>query len=74
MPYPTYDKHWNRTGYSYTPQYSGQAALAKDFPIACPECGGGIVRVVCLANAGTDFPNVAKCAKGHEFGEEVVNA
>ena len=39
--YRTYDSQWNRTGYSVIQQYPGQRQTIFDFPIKCPDCGGG---------------------------------
>ena len=38
MSYRTYDRQWNRTGYTDEPRYSGQAALNRDYSALC-HCG-----------------------------------
>lgn len=67
--YRTYDSGWNRTGYSDKPQYPGQQPCRNgiDFPPLCPECGGGITRVVLTMDG-----YVASCAKGHRVDQQAV--
>ena len=80
MPYRTYDSAWNRTGYSDTPQYSGQAALTEDYPAKC-RCGAGMLgcgEARWLAFRGQNVPvwvvgrtdYVAWCRNDHEMSKE----
>jgi hypothetical protein len=59
MPYRTYDSAWNRTGYSDTPQYSGQQPQTADYQC---HCGAAMARW----SVGWG----AFCGNGHEMVKE----